>query len=256
MSELTGLKNATIEIIKRYVSSTQDRYRVAYGKRTENFPRQCIFFGTTNSRDFLRDPTGNRRFWPLDVHDNKPSKSIFKEFGEGERAQIWAEVKHLHDKGEPLYLSKEIEALAFKAQEEHRETNEHVGIIQNYLDTLLPINWDELSLYERRAYLQGDALQSAGLVQRDRVCAAEIWCEALQSNQKDITPYGSRGIHDIMRNMAGWQSYKSKTSFKGYGNQKGYHRIPAGTPLLSKKTPLLNGKNSLTKKAGTPQTPL
>ena len=234
MAELSGLKKADVESTKHYISKREDRYRVAYGERVENFPRQCIFFGSTNKRDFLRDPTGNRRFWPVDI--GTPVKNLFTDLTDDEIDQIWAEAVHLYQKGETLFLSKELEDTAYKVQEEHSEIDERTGLIQKYLDTLLPVDWDTKSLYERRAFLQGDELQADGLVRREKVCAAEIWCEVLGGMQKDMSSHNTRFIHDIMRTMEGWGEYKSRTIFKEYGNQRGYYRKSKKTTVETKNT--------------------
>lgn len=226
MGELAGLKKAELETIKHFISKQEDRYRVAYGRRTENFPRQCVFFGTTNNRDFLRDPTGNRRFWPIDTMVQQPTKDLFTDLTAAEIDQIWAEAVTLYKKSEPLYLSRDLEEKARLVQQEHIETDERSGMIQKYLDTLLPENWDTLNTFERRAFLAGDELSAEGTVQRSRVCIAEIWCEVLGGNQKEMNRYNTKEIHDIMRGIKGWEDgTNTKLRFGTYGQQRGYVRI-------------------------------
>lgn len=231
MAELSGVKKAEIEAVKHFISKREDRYRVAFGRRVENFPRQCIFVGTTNNWDFLRGATGNRRFWPVAIHERQPTKDVFTQLTDYEIDQIWAEALHYYRQGELLFLSKDLEAVANEMQDKHTEVDERAGIIQKYLDTLLPENWEQLGVFERRAYLSGDdTIQPAGTVQRDRVCAAEIWCELFGGRQPDMTSHNTRFIHDAMRKMPGWSEYKSRTMFKNFGNQRGYFRknSPAG----------------------------
>ena len=74
MAELSATKKAESEAVKHFISKTEDSYRQAYGRRVETFKRQCVFFGTTNESEFLKDRTGNRRYWPLVVGKNKPKK--------------------------------------------------------------------------------------------------------------------------------------------------------------------------------------
>lgn len=69
IAELTHFSKAEVGAIKAFISSKVDRYRVAYGKTTESFPRQCVLVGTTNEDTYLRDRTGNRRFWPVPVRN-------------------------------------------------------------------------------------------------------------------------------------------------------------------------------------------
>jgi putative DNA primase/helicase len=229
MAELSAIKKAEIESVKHFVSKREDRYRVAFGRRVENFPRQCIFIGTTNNQDFLRGSTGNRRFWPVAISEQAPTKDIFKDLTDYEINQVWAEAIAIYRQGEELFLSKELEAIAFEKQEHHTEQDERAGMILKYLDTLLPSNWDELGPYERRAYLMNeDDILPIGAVKRDRVCAAEIWCEVFGGKQAEMTSHSTRFIHDTMRKLSGWVEYKSRTSFRLYGNQKAYlrHKSP------------------------------
>lgn len=226
IGELAGFKKADVESAKSFISKVEDRYRVAFGKRTNSFPRQCIFFGSTNNRDFLQDQTGNRRFWPVDTLIQPPTKNVFKDLNSVEVGQIWAEAVALYKKGEDLHLPKELEEIASKVQAAHCEVDPKAGIIEEYLNKLLPDNWDELDIYGRRAFLQGDELGQKGTVERKKVCVAEICCEALGAYHKDITSVNTKPIHAIMRNMPGWGEAKSKGyKFKLYGNQKAYFRI-------------------------------
>lgn len=234
VAELAGLKKAEIEQVKHFVSKRKDRYRVAYGRRVEEFLRQCVFFGTTNNRDFLRDPTGNRRFWPVDVHETTPAKDIAQDLNEYEIGQIWAEAVSLYRAGEPLYLSAELEQLAYNVQADHVEVDERAGLIQRYLDTKLPLNWNEMGIFERRAYLAGgDELQPLGTVMRVKACAAEIWCECLGGKQETMNRFNTKDIHDIMRTLPGWQLSKSKQRFSGYGVQISYNRLNDGVASTS-----------------------
>src|SRR5690606_16420965 len=67
MAELSGLRKVEVEAVKHFISKQEDTFRPAYGRTSETYPRQCVFFGTTNNPAFLRDPSGNRRFNPIDV---------------------------------------------------------------------------------------------------------------------------------------------------------------------------------------------
>ena len=95
MGELSGLRKADIEAVKSFISKGEDMYRPAYGRTVEVYPRQCIFVGTTNEPDFLLDPTGNRRFIPIDSHPEKATKSIFNDLDD-EIDQLWAEAYQIY----------------------------------------------------------------------------------------------------------------------------------------------------------------
>ena len=172
------------------LSKTEDIYRVAYGRRTSRFPRQCVFIGTTNDREFLRDKTGNRRFWPIDVGINKRDKSVFDDLTEYEVNQIWAEALQMYKKGEKLYLSGEEEKEAQAQQDSHSEESAKAGLIEEYLDKLIPENWYELSISERRNFIQdtefGDSVE--GTLSRDKTCVMEIWVELFNGDPKQLSP--------------------------------------------------------------------
>jgi len=235
IAELAGLRKAEVEAIKHYISKREDRYRVAYGKRVENFPRQCIFFASVNKKDFLKDSSGNRRWWPLDVFNGKPEKNVFVDLTDTEINQVWAEAVTLYKAGEPLYLDRELEQEAQQIQSRHSEQDDRTGIILRYLETLLPEDWEKKDTYERRAWLNGDKeLQEEGTVQRQRVCAAEIWCEALGGFQKEMNSQNTRFIHDVMHQLDNWVETKNKSRFGIYGVMKGYELNVAAVAHKSK----------------------
>ena len=138
MSELTATRKADVEAVKQFISKQEDTYRMAYAKRTVSYPRQCIFFGTTNDNEFLQDRTGNRRFWPVEVGKYPRLKSVFEDLNCDEVAQLWAEAKYHFKHREPLYLNEEMEKEALKRQQEHTESNTKAGPIEEYLELLLP----------------------------------------------------------------------------------------------------------------------
>lgn len=224
IGELSGLRKADVEGAKSFISKQEDSFRPAYGQNVVTLKRQCVFFGTTNNKDFLRDPTGDRRFWPVDVDDARCTRDVFNELDADTVDQIWAEAVHLFRSGESFYLTTEVKEMALQAQKEHSEHDDRAGIIQRYLETLLPVNWEELDTYQRRSFLTGDDIQKEGTELRNRVCIAEIWCEALGGANKDMGSQNTKALHDIMRKMEGWKPYKSKTVFNRYGTQRGYYR--------------------------------
>jgi predicted P-loop ATPase len=221
MGELAGLRKAEVEATKLFLSKRTDRFRPAYGRRTQEFPRQCIFVGSTNETQFLRDTTGNRRFWVVDT-PNKPTRDFWEELTPETVQLIWAEAVMLYQKGEKLYLSKEMEAEARKVQESFEEENPRVGIISDYLDRLLPPGWDGMDTYARRTWLESDA---EGMVKREVVCILEIWTEALCGNPDKLDRYGIKEIGDIMTRMPGWDRQRDhKITIRPYGRQRYYKR--------------------------------
>lgn len=228
VGELTGMKKADMEAAKAFISREEDRFRVAYGKRVGYFPRQCVFFGSTNDDTPLNDPTGNRRFWPVTTDPAKATKDVFTQFTDTEIDQVWAEAKWLFDKGEPLYLSKEIEQLALQIQTEHTEKDDKAGVIETFLDIEIPANWHDLNLGDKRSFLNGtsfiDDQSDVKMVQRDRVCVAEIWCEMYGRAPGDMNRFNTKDIHIILKSLPNWQAV-GQQRFGEYGRQLGYKRV-------------------------------
>lgn len=223
MAELSGLKKAEVESIKHYISKREDMFRPAYGRTVETYKRQCVFFGTTNNKDFLRDPTGNRRFMPIDVRPEYVTKSVIDDLTQDEVDQIWAEAYQLYLAKEPLYLVGDEDIIAKIEQHKHSEADERKGIIEEYLNTKFPDDWDKMDLYDRRRWLE-DPLSKNGTVQKDFVCIAEIWCECLGKEKNDMSRYNTREINEILRSMPEWEAIASTKNFSLYGKQKYYKR--------------------------------
>ena len=221
VGELAGMRKAEAETIKQYITKQKDRFRPAYGRRSEEFPRQCIFIGTTNEQTFLRDATGNRRFWVVDT-PNEPSLDLWSDLTPETVRLIWAEAVEIYLKGEELFLPREIEKMARDIQETYEEENPRAGIIADYLDRELPDGWDGLDTYTRRQWLETDAV---GANQRTTVCTLEIWAEALNGNPERMDWYAAKEIRDILAKFPEWRHQGNrKLTIKPYGRQRYYIR--------------------------------
>lgn len=224
IGELTAMTKQETNAVKQFLSKTHDIYRAAYGRRTEKYPRRCVFFGTSNDDEFLKDYTGNRRFWPIDVGIHTPTKSVWEDLP-GEVDQIWAEAVMVYRLGEKLYLPKDVEALAKEQQEAHRESASKEGIIREFLDKRIPKNWYSLDLMARRQFLNGNLkIDGSELVPRWKVCSGEIWQECLGSDIKYMKRMDSMEINNIMRNIKGWKKDRSSKRYGMYGTQRGFYR--------------------------------
>ena len=225
VGELTAFTKQETQTIKQFLSKTDDIYRAAYGRRTEKYPRRCVFCGTSNDSEFLKDSTGNRRFWPVDVGEHPAVKSVWKDLP-GEVDQIWAEAYMLYALGEELYLPKEIEALAEQQQEEHKESSGKEGLIREFLEKPVPLKWDQMSIMERKQFLQGTlaGMDKMELAPREKVCAAEIWVECFNGEQKYLKRMESTEINGILSGIKGWKRNKSVRRYGPYGTQKGFER--------------------------------
>lgn len=224
IGELAGFSKAEVSAIKQFLSRSEDIYREPYGRRTCVYPRRCVFFGTTNDSEFLRDRTGNRRFWPVDVYRQTPTKDVFRDLP-GEVDQIWAEAMMRWRIGEPLYLSGEAAEIALQEQESHKESNTKEGLIREFLERPIPLDWDKRTISERRMYwLDGFARESGDTTKRTRVCALEIWVECFGGDPRNIKQADSREINSILESLPGWTRSTNGIRFGPYGFQRGFIR--------------------------------
>ena len=218
IGELAGLRKAEVETLRSFLSRQNDIYRAAFGRRATPHPRQCIFFGTTNAESgYLRDTTGNRRFWPVKTPGggSKHSWDITAE----EIEQIWAEVLVYVKAGEKLHLAADIESLAKEEQREALESDEREGLVRDFLETLLPENWDSMDLFERRSFLSGVSnIGAKGTVRRTRVCNMEIWCELFGKDQGNLGRAESNTLAAMLTKL-GWIRQEKKERVKLYGPQ-------------------------------------
>jgi len=224
LAELAPTYKNDNEIVKAFISRTSDRFRSPYGRRTEEYPRQCVFAGSTNNLMFLKDRTGNRRFWPITGDKDRKTKHSW-ELSKDDIDQIWAEAFVYWSEGEPLVLEGALEEEALRIQLSHTEGGELVGLIEEYLDMLLPEDWESKDIYDRREYIRnyGDD-DYCGSVQRERVCALEIWCEVMEGDRKNLQNAKAREIIDILQSIKGWSPYSKSVGKMRFGKMYGVQR--------------------------------
>lgn len=116
-AELKGMRQAETEKIKGFLSRRYDKARLAYARMATEQPRQCVFIGTTNSDDYLRDMTGNRRFWPVKV-GRFDLEALARD-----RDQIWAEAVERERAGASLGLPRHLWVEAAGHQEQRLATD-------------------------------------------------------------------------------------------------------------------------------------
>ena len=225
IGELAGMRKADLDKVKAFISRQDDKYRASFGRRVTPHPRQCVFFGTTNSQNgYLRDITGNRRYWNVKVPGNGKYKPW--DMDEDTVKQVWAEVMVYAKAGEKLYLSPELEAYAKEEQRAAMERDDREGLVQEYLDMLLPDTWDSMDVYKRRDYVRDadDPMRPDGSVRRMEVSNMEIWCECFGKAKEDMKPSDSYSIAAIMERMDGWSRTGKAKVLPIYGKQRIYRR--------------------------------
>lgn len=195
LAEMKSLSRTSggVESVKRFLTAQSDKYRAPYARRTDIIPRQCVFAGTSNRSDFLTDQSGNRRFLIIYIGIVEPRKNLFSSDDEKtDFEQAWAEAMNIYRTQKPeLILPKSCMAEAKKIQEENLADDGLAGIVTEYLKD------------------------------KKRVCALEIWQEALQENGRP-QKWQSSEINAIIEKTPGWHRMKSPAKFGEYGSQRGY----------------------------------
>lgn len=234
IGELAGLRKAEVETLRSFLSRQNDIYRASFGRRATPHLRQCVFFGTTNAeKGYLRDATGNRRFWPVKTPGGGKRQSW--QLTEIEVQQIWAEALTYVKAGEKLYLDAGLEKLAKDEQREAMESDEREGLVRDFLDMLLPEDWDSMDLFERRAFVNGTEFgesRKTGVYRRMSVSNLEIWCECFGKDRANCKRMDSSEISAIMSGIGGWTIALKKERIPLYGPQWVYVRaaVPDSVP--------------------------
>lgn len=193
--ELAAFKKADdVEAIKAFVALESDRYRRPYDRHPTEYPRRCIFIGTTNNDQFLVDKTGNRRFYPVYCHSDGYQVYRMEKECRAEIQQCWAEARERYKAGEMAPFAKpELQEEYRRMQELAMEDDWRIGKIGAYLDT----------------FSEGD-----------KVCAVQIFKECLNPDNP-INPkmQDSRAIGQIMAKVDGWKKVGMARTSK-YGVQR------------------------------------
>lgn len=225
IGELAGMKKADLDKVKAFISRQDDKYRASFGRRVTPHPRQCVFFGTTNNENgYLRDITGNRRYWNVKVTGKGKHKAW--DLDQDTVQQIWAEVKVIAKAGEKLYLPAELEEFAKDEQRAAMERDDREGLVVEYLEMLLPEGWESMDVYKRRDYVRdtGDPTRKEGVTKRTEVSNIEIWAECFGKPKEDMKNADSYAISAIMARLDGWVKTGKTKNIPIYGKQRIYAR--------------------------------
>jgi putative DNA primase/helicase len=112
IGELSALSRTDVRDSKKFISNTIDRYRPSYGRNLVHFPRVTVFIGTTNDEEYLNDPSGGRRYWPVPCQYAQSLTSV--------RDQLWAEAVASYRKGERIWLDHDELITEAKSEQEKR----------------------------------------------------------------------------------------------------------------------------------------
>lgn len=221
--ELQGFNKADSNRLKQFLGQKTDKYRAPYERREEEHPRHCVFFGTTNDDEFLRDSTGNRRYWPVQVGVNKPTKNVFK-YLESEKDQIWAEAIVRFRTGEALYLEGNVLKVAEAEQKARLIVDPWESVINEYISRKIPIDWFDRSIEAQKNYWLFNSEEDKNVVDRDRICASEILSVCFSIEPQRQTVVDRKRVGDILRKLENY-SYKNSIRFGiSYGVTSGFMR--------------------------------
>lgn len=159
MAELDSLNKADATRAKAFFSSAADRFRMPYGHRAARFPRQCVVCGTTNQQQYLKDQTGNRRYWPVQCGE------IDIEGLREMRDQLWAEADHRYRQGEAWWPLEADRALFEDEQEDRSSADVWESLLATHLHGLMtpplpcPPGWCQEAVFVTMAELMEKALK-------------------------------------------------------------------------------------------------
>lgn len=225
LAELSALRKSDVEAVKNFISKREDTYRGAYARRVKTHKRQCVFFGSTNDDEFLKDATGNRRFFPVEVKRTRKTRLIFEPEFDAIVDQLWAEAMEGYMLGEALTLSDDAEAIAGGTREEFTERTPIQGLIEEYLDRLFPADYEDRFLAQRLDFLNGD-LGEEGTETKNSFSLIELWTEALGRRKDEYTVVKARELSNAVKALKGWKRDKQARQ-KIYGPQVIYRRVGA-----------------------------
>lgn len=219
LPELAAFGKSETNRIKQFITKQTDHYRAAYARNPITRPRRGVFIGTTNDDEFLKDATGNRRFWPVRLGVVEPT-SDFSLLCPEYVDEVWAEAYQYYKEGKMHYgLTGEAAATALIEQAGHEVVDDWEGVVRNYLETPKPANWQDLEYPTRVSILHGGVDVDRVLL-LDKVCIAEIWQEVFQGDPKKLGWLERRRISTILRKLGWEQSVTIRTKYCGI--QKGF----------------------------------
>lgn len=228
IGELVGFRKAEVEAIKNFLSKTADDFRPAWGKNELHRLRQNVFFATTNEEQFLRDSSGERRYWPVKVAVARPKYNLWEELTPEVIGQIWAEAVCRYNERLALSLPMGLENDLLAVQEQYKQADEWQGIIEAFLDKKLPVDWNDRNTAQRRDYfLYSDPLNADGVIVRNSISIPEILNECVELGIKGISGKAERmRISNCMKSVKGWAKTcrDNKLPDIGYGRQRGWMR--------------------------------
>lgn len=216
--ELQGFNRNEVLDIKAVLSGNEDKVRLAYARRARVFKRQCIFIGSTNDSEYLRDETGGRRFWPIQCTVDEIDTATFAR----EVDQVWAEAKAIYDamrKAQPhgdlpLYLTAaEARAEARLLQETRRAETAVDGLAGRIEGWLERPSADDCGFDD----------DAESVPPRSETCLTELWVDALGNDHRSYGQQQAQLLGRAMKQVSGWTPIGVRPTTK-FGKQRVYRR--------------------------------
>jgi Virulence-associated protein E-like domain/Bifunctional DNA primase/polymerase, N-terminal len=214
-SELQGMRKGEIERVKAFLSRDTDRARMAYARTVTEARRQCVVVGTTNSEQFLRDLTGNRRFWPVRI------KQFDLEALRRDRDQLWAEAAAREAAGASIRLPRELWPAAALEQQERVVENPFVSVLDRTLreyDEKVPAEHDKRGRVIKPAeFVEGPSLEG-------KITTEDLWTIVGLRPVQRTQPYCE--LLGAAMQQLGWE----KTNLRVGHGARAYHYVRGPQP--------------------------
>jgi predicted P-loop ATPase len=208
-ADLVGMKKADVEHVKAFLSRTNDRVRPAYGKTREDRPRRSIEWGTTNPREYLQSPNGNRRFWPLEVG------FIDVDALKRDRFQLLGEAARCEKTGESLLMDEGLWPAVGDAQEKRRTKDPWEDILENIPDTS-----DSHNSFGVQILHNGDG--------KERVKSSDLLTYVLHISPGNQVHYHTMRLSHVMKSL-GWERNTShKVTIDGVAVNGWWRKVKTG----------------------------
>lgn len=222
MPELQGFSKSDVQTIKGFISRTMDKVRPAYARRVQEYPRQCVFMGSTNEIEYLRDSTGGRRFWPItctvvEIDTDRLIRNI---------DQIWAEAVAMYREWRvrwptghlPLYMTNPVAAAYAKELQESRREEVPEDILAGEIE-----RWFNAPIGSELGLADIDGVEPE---YRDEICSKDIWVEVMGNDaQAPLRRSDALTISRALRNVQSLHVVSGSRDTSRWGRQRVYRRV-------------------------------
>ncbi|OSP88231.1 helicase [Lactococcus lactis] len=204
--EMVASKKIGFAELKSFITKTNLRFRKAYARRAQEYPKKFVIARTTNEVAYLRDKTGERRFLPVMVGVERQERHPMEMTDELVK-QIWGEAMTLYQGGYPTTFSKEEEAELEIYREQFMYIDEIENLLDEYLDMKVPSDWSMMNNAQKYTFTQkylnsNDSIEGVAL--QDKIATRDILANVFDSDAKNQKL--AKKINYLMTNKTDWIS--------------------------------------------------